>query len=91
MKIEEAIEYFRQCDTVKFILTGVGETEFKTIEFKEFVEALEKQVPKKPNRFAGYTCRECKGRLARQTDLVNQKYCHHCGQAVDWSDENDER
>ena len=48
MKIEEAIEHFRQHDTVKFILTGVGETEFKTIEFKEFVEALEKQMPKSP-------------------------------------------
>lgn len=52
------------------------------------LEALEKQIPKKPNRFDGYFCGNCNGRLARQTDLIYQKYCHHCGQKIDWGKSN---
>lgn len=48
------------------------------------IEVLEKQIPKKPNNFDGYYCRNCNGKLARQTNLVYQKYCHHCGQKICW-------
>ena len=50
-----------------------------TAEVEEF-----KGLPKKPNKFDGYQCPECGGKLARQTDLVRQKYCHHCGQELMW-------
>lgn len=39
--INKLIELFRGCDTVKFILTGCGEEEFKTIEFKSAIEEIE--------------------------------------------------
>ena len=84
--LEKAMELFGNHDTVKFILTGLGDVEYDTIEFEDVYNALEKQIPKKPNRFAGYTCRGCNGRLARQTDLVNQMYCHHCGQKLQWGE-----
>lgn len=64
------------------------------------IKALEKQIPKKPikanravvingiptmldeNEFM--KCPSC-----RYKDVIlkyGQKYCHHCGQAIDWSD-----
>ena len=49
-------------------------------------EVFVKQKPMKPDRLDGFSCRNCSGRLARQTDLVRQKYCHHCGQKLDWED-----
>lgn len=42
--------------------------------------------PMKPDRLDGFRCRNCSGKLARQTDLVRQKYCHHCGQKLKWED-----
>ena len=45
---------------------------------------IDKETPVKPTNYCGYACRVCNGRLARQTDLVKQNYCHHCGQKVDW-------
>lgn len=45
-----------------------------------------KETPMKPDRLDGFRCRSCSGKLARQTDLVRQKYCHHCGQKLDWED-----
>lgn len=59
----------------------------ETIESVELaIEAMEKQDPMKPDRLCGFSCRNCSGKLARQTDLVRQKYCHHCGQKLDWED-----
>ena len=55
------------------------------LTFATAIAALEKQIPKKPNKFDGYQCQICCGKLARQTDLVNQKHCHYCGQKLDWS------
>jgi hypothetical protein len=50
------------------------------------VSAIEKQIPKKPvniRRFSSgptANCPMCSGRL------VGTKFCHRCGQALDWSD-----
>ena len=46
----------------------------------------DKDTPMQPTNLCGYACRICNGRLARQTDLILQKYCHHCGQRVDWGE-----
>lgn len=49
------------------------------------IEALEKQIPKKPLCISGDydapICPECK-QLVDDTEL----YCSTCGQALDWSD-----
>lgn len=45
-------------------------------------EALEKQIPKKPQ--------DCNGeRMCKCGNIVKsyQKYCVECGQAIDWSEE----
>ena len=46
------------------------------------ISALEKQIPKKPVRDREYTlCPNCK---KVEIDWLD-KYCHGCGQAIDWS------
>ena len=43
------------------------------------IEALEKQLPKKP--IDKYNCPRCRGQL-----LGKVKHCEDCGQAIDWSE-----
>ena len=52
------------------------------------IQALEKQIPKKPiftedKQFALCPCCDMKGLPDKQ------KYCDNCGQAIDWGDENE--
>lgn len=56
------------------------------------IEALEKQVPKKPlknpKEFYGrnlYSCPVC----GCGYFFDSNKFCYHCGQKLDWSEEND--
>lgn len=48
------------------------------------INALEKQIPKKPktdDRYVMYICPCCNDFIK-----VSQNYCPNCGQAIDWSD-----
>ena len=62
--------------------------------FETAIEALEKQVPKKPIyveddgiRYTdSYRCPNCQGAFAG-TGIAC--YCYHCGQAIDWSEEDE--
>ena len=63
---------------------GTAGEHIKSIEIA--IQALEKQIPKKPDftedkQFALCPCCDMKG----LTD--KQKYCDNCGQKLDWSDE----
>ena len=52
------------------------------------IEALEKQIPKKP--YDTVHCPSCKIEVELQPiDTEQVTYCLHCGQAIDWSDIND--
>lgn len=72
-------------------------------EALEMVEnAVEKQIPKKPLKqkfgfcdLVGFfdfrlVCPECEQPIARYFNKKEYKprYCHNCGQAIDWSDNN---
>lgn len=65
-------------------------------EMKVAIEALEKQIPKKPLEqqigFCGFrlVCPECEQPIARYFNKreYKPKYCHNCGQALDWSECN---
>ena len=49
------------------------------------IQALEKQIPKKPDFTEDKTfalCPRCNGKGL----LDKQKYCDNCGQKLDWSD-----
>ena len=66
--------------------------------FEIAIEALEKQIPKKPYKTKepisqkqnDYYCSVCKRYLGDDMELkhacLQPEYCQHCGQALDWSD-----
>lgn len=61
------------------------------------IVSLKKQMPKKPAPKDKYhfSCPLCKNELgiAREDisvyDMTPPNFCYHCGQALDWSDENE--
>ena len=72
---------------VKAIVGGNEET----MAMKLAVEALEKQMPKKPIKAEEhimysmcYVCPNCQKNFSG-TGIAS--YCYHCGQALDWSNE----
>ena len=56
------------------------------------IEALEKQIPKKPHKnfekFSGVWC-SCGKYLGKGYFVDKTSYCPDCGQKLDWSDNND--
>lgn len=55
------------------------------------IEALEKQIPKKPIEDGYYdepcVCPNCGSNVINEADNDYQfNHCYHCGQALDWSD-----
>ena len=87
MTHEEAIE------RIKCILKNNSFTKADKNALKLTIEALEKQIPKKPveNRYPWTICPSCAGSVyieKVQEHIMNNEntYCEHCGQALDWSD-----
>ena len=90
MNTENAKKYilanwFDGDDDVKAVTGGNNET----MAMKVAVEALEKQIPKKPlyeNTYDDcvvYSCPACKD---EKLILSGDNYCATCGQALDWRD-----
>lgn len=73
-----------------------------TEAFKKAEEALDKQIPKKPTSGVDRTwgtptkeaiCPTCDYALGHWEFIGGGEkitYCEHCGQAIDWSDDNGE-
>ena len=57
--------------------------------FKMAINALEKQIPKKPIFYAhDYYCSVCNSLVGNnEFEWKRFKYCDTCGQKLDWSDE----
>ena len=88
MTHEEATE------RIKCILKNNSFTRADKNALKLAIEALEKQVSKKPlHMHKNYYCPICKedGWMLWDDAIPNDmdKYCGKCGQAIDWSDIND--
>ena len=95
MEIKKTIEILERKTTIPLD----GES-FETISkaFDIAIEALEKQVPKKPTYdgdgyapdgtfvFDEWLCPNCNSRY--EVDYDNYDYCPNCGQKIDWSEEN---
>ena len=84
MTNEEALNWFR--DDLK---NGKCSDECPQCNAMEkAIEALEKQIPKKPNLWCGkiITCPNCL-RAISQTEALDV-HCKYCGQFIDWSDTN---
>lgn len=74
---------------------GDGNDNVKTV-----IEALEKQIPKKPKMEeddfdygVAYVCQVCGTFIAYETDILSGyckvNYCTECGNAILWGEEND--
>lgn len=85
-KVREAIKYFK---IMLFDMEGMG---FKYIPeyYETAIEALEKQLPKKPKqadeqRIRYCTTHACPGCGKEFTGMVSE-YCYHCGQRIEYDD-----
>lgn len=89
-EIIESIDYCLECDNDSIPTT---QDDLQTIK-----EALEKQIPKKPD-FIGdgyddncnliydtWICPSCETQY--EVDYDDYKFCPECGQKIDWSENN---
>ena len=90
MTYEEALSILR--NFLHFLVPSAranGKTMMAYKRFEAFckaIEALEKQIPKKP--YDTVHCPLCKIEVELQPiDVEQVTYCLHCGQAIDWSDD----
>lgn len=86
MTPERALEIIKDELTVE---SGIINEALKIIE-----NAVEKQIPKKAEHEDGVwsICPNCGGSVCNDTEhAVNKEvsYCEHCGQAIDWSENNE--
>lgn len=86
MNIQEIIESINYCLKCNNDSIPTTQEDLQTIK-----EALEKQIPKKPDKIKEYNpndyyCTVCKYYLGYA--CLQPKFCPNCGQAIDWSDNN---
>ncbi len=62
-----------------------GRYEEKIEICKTAIEAMEKQLPKKPKKNGDLAC-SCGLIIQRKNRRTCLHYCHNCGQAIDWSE-----
>ena len=79
-------------EAIKTIQVAIAEVEWEypmeyAIAFETAIEALEKQIPKKVTKSACPSCNRIF--LFRHGEKRKGDYCDNCGQALDWSDNND--
>lgn len=95
MTIEEAKEQLREIifDTESLIVGDAAKGIYrKDLEaLKMAVEALEKQIPRKPIEKSPwvYHCPNCDSKKVEEVFIERFRYCCDCGQALDWSETND--
>lgn len=90
MTESEAIEKMKNMRLFMQITDENNDCKFTEDDYKAnemAIQALEKQMPKKPKErdcigFDTLACPECKMAL-----YLYEPYCDNCGQKIDWSDE----
>ena len=93
MKYEEAISTLRDflnciVPEPENIKTTLGYRRFEA--FNRAIEALEKQIPKKPiirkaeDYFGNVKHTLCPNCQETEFVFTQPCFCHHCGQAIDW-------
>lgn len=89
IEIEEAIKYLRHFHCLcnehcnKKCIRGNSQCAYQMA-----ISALEKQIPIKPtayNSVPHHRCPNCKSAVRIYCTDPYDKFCHHCGQALDWS------
>ena len=85
MTLEEAIDFI--LNKIQIDVRFCSDEDIKKTEaaLKLAISALEKQIPKKLKDDGRLYCPIC----GRDVLLDRFNYCPDCGQALDWSDDND--
>ena len=80
MTHEEAIEYISERYVTMSMCLTLDECRKHNKAISMAIEALEKQIPKKPYwEYGGCHCKSC------GLDVLSDEYfCPLCGQAIDW-------
>lgn len=88
-------------EAIGIVKCAIGEVEWNypldyAEAFEVAIEALEKQIPKKPyfgealgyKGFNGYLCPICRNWLLYPDEIPNSRdsFCSFCGQKIDWSE-----
>lgn len=86
-------------ETISILKIAIAEVEWNypmdyAVAIETAIQALEKQIPKKVlnlmlNDGDGHLIKAFKGICPYCQCIVTNEYCSRCGQALDWSDEND--
>ena len=79
-------------EAIKTIQVAIAEVEWEypldySVAFETAIESLEKQIPKKVTKSACPSCNRIF--LFRHSEKRKGDYCDNCGQALDWSENND--
>ena len=89
-------------EAIKMIEIAIADVEWNypmeyAIAFETAIDALEKQIPKKPiNEECYYICPRCRDDLGVSDDdifiyeLSMPKYCSNCGCKLDWTEVKNE-
>ena len=87
MTAEEAIEKIRQFG-LYHAEKDLPHSTFTVEAFEMAIEALEKQIPKKPiGQSVLYRCPACDAFVLKSIGVLPDYYCVRCGQKIDWSEE----
>ena len=89
MTNEEAIEYITERYVTMSMCLTLDECRKHNKAISMAIDALEKQIPKKPTRTRGkygHTECACCGWVVESFcgDLEQYPFCPNCGQAIDW-------
>lgn len=91
--VEDTIENLRELKTILQQQVREADCDGKGVQdafeigfdFDRAIEALEKQLPKKPKKNGDLAC-SCGLIIQRKNRRTCLHYCHNCGQAIDWSE-----
>lgn len=88
-------EYANQMRENSIVVNGIIQvTEELWLQIADIIDVLaEKQIPKKPrlndSDYSYFECDSCGTAIAYTFEPEEHKYCLHCGQALDWGQEDE--
>ena len=96
-KYQEALDRLCMWATNKYCALQVPNAEYKDLKalLQELVDKATPEKPRKETFITGksaYLCPTCQYALSSGKEYVSPtlRYCECCGQALDWSEENEE-
>ena len=94
MTHDEAMDCIRKLNSVGAMMLSAEERGFAEA-CKTAIELLKKQIPQRPSletrTITAYYCPVCEGGITGEKGLCGNgwnMFCNHCGQALDWGNDD---